>query len=136
MATSFHLTILPVSSAMKHREGMIPALSVHLAKNSLKSDKAASQNYEYKVSVQKTDVSSGKDPPADSTEKKADGPEKNCFIYNKPHTPRKCRIFRGKTLEERKRIFKDNGGREEEHSKGQQIVFKMLHVHQSSFKQL
>lgn len=77
--------------------------------SSLKSDKAPPRNYGSKIAVQKTDVSSGKDPPADSPEKKADEPERNCPIHNKPHALRKCRAFRGKTLEERKSILKERG---------------------------
>ncbi|XP_063766814.1 uncharacterized protein LOC134882797 [Eleginops maclovinus] len=76
---------------------------------SWKSDKTTSRNFGSKISVQKTGVSSGKDPPTDIPEKKAEGPEKNCPIHNKPHALWKCRTFRGKLLEERKSILKDNG---------------------------
>ncbi|XP_030209647.1 uncharacterized protein LOC115541880 [Gadus morhua] len=77
--------------------------------NGLKSDKVASNSYGRKISVHKTDISPGKDPPANSPERKPDGPEKNCPIHNKPHALRKCRTFRGKVLEERKSLLKEHG---------------------------
>nr|XP_055034971.1 uncharacterized protein LOC129422846 [Misgurnus anguillicaudatus] len=75
---------------------------LHTSNDGLMSDKVVSNKYGRKISVHKTDISSGKDPPANS-------PERNCPIHNKPHSLRKCRVFRGKTLEERKRILKENG---------------------------
>ncbi|XP_067306911.1 uncharacterized protein [Pseudorasbora parva] len=77
--------------------------------NGLKSEKVVSNNYGRKISVHKTDISSSKDPPANSPERKPSGPEKNCPIHNKPHSLRKCRVFRRKSLEERKSILKENG---------------------------
>lgn len=77
--------------------------------NGLRSDKVASNNYGRKISVHKMDISSGKDPPANSPEKRPDGPEKNCPIHNKPHALQKCRAFRAKTREERKSILKKHG---------------------------
>lgn len=77
--------------------------------NSSRSDKAASRNYSSKIAVHKTGVSSGKDTDTTLPERKTDGPEKNCPIHNKPHALRKCRAFRAKNLEERKRILKDGG---------------------------
>ncbi|XP_062413389.1 uncharacterized protein LOC119222763 [Pungitius pungitius] len=75
--------------------------------NGPKSDKVASNNYGRKISVHKTDISSGENSHPISPERKPG--EKNCLIHNKPHPLRKCKVFRGKTLEERKSILKENG---------------------------
>ena len=75
----------------------------------MKSDKVASNSYGRKISIHKTDISPGKDPPANSPERKPDRPGKNCPIHNKPHALRKCRTFRGKVLEERKSLLKEHG---------------------------
>ncbi len=77
--------------------------------NGPRSDRVVSNNYGRKISVHKTDISSGKDPPANSPERSFCGSEKNCPIHNKPHLLRNCRVFRRKTLEERKSILKENG---------------------------
>lgn len=82
---------------------------LYASNNGLKSDKVVSNNHGRKMSVYKTDISSGKDPPANSPERKPGVPEKNCPIHNKPHSLRKCRVIRGKMLVERKRILKENG---------------------------
>jgi len=76
--------------------------------NSSKFDNVGPRNYGRKISVHKTDISSGKDPPANSLEEKPGGPEKTCPIHNKPHALRKCRAFRGKTLNALSRTKEDS----------------------------
>lgn len=82
---------------------------LYASNNGPKSDRVVSNNYRGRISVHKTNISSSKDPPANSPERRLGGPEKNCPIHNKPHSLRKCRVFRGKSLEERKSILKENG---------------------------
>ncbi|KAK7892056.1 hypothetical protein WMY93_024019 [Mugilogobius chulae] len=67
------------------------------------------RSYGNKISVHKTDVSTGTKQPTKTSTNKQDGQDKNCPIHNKAHPLRKCRAFRAKSIEERKNILKENG---------------------------
>ncbi|XP_033979973.1 uncharacterized protein LOC117477426 [Trematomus bernacchii] len=61
------------------------------------------------VTVHKTDIP---EEPADTqsspTFKKLDEPDRQCPIHKKPHPLKKCKLFREKTLEDRKAYLRDN----------------------------
>ncbi|XP_057186955.1 uncharacterized protein LOC130552601 [Triplophysa rosa] len=55
------------------------------------------------VATRRTEVSTNlENAHAKAPEKKVNDPDKQCPLHNKPHPLRKCRSFRGKTLDERK----------------------------------
>ncbi|KAJ8364971.1 hypothetical protein SKAU_G00138020 [Synaphobranchus kaupii] len=60
------------------------------------------------VSVHKMDVTGKTDSSTDAAKREVD-PGKQCPIHHKPHPLTKCRVFRNKTIEERKAYLKDNG---------------------------
>ena len=61
------------------------------------------------VTVHKTDIP---EEPADTqsspTFKNLDEPDRQCPIHKKPHPLKKCKLFREKTLEDRKAYLRDN----------------------------
>lgn len=60
------------------------------------------------ISVHKTEVSPDVSPTDDMQKTKID-PTKLCLIHKKPHPLHKCRVFREKSLEDRKTFLKQNG---------------------------
>lgn len=78
--------------------------------SSLRTEKPAvsKQKHQLPISVRKTDVSpAGGANQTTLTDKNNMGPDKQCPLHDKPHPLRKCRLFRSKTLEERKSLLKD-----------------------------
>lgn len=72
----------------------------------IKSDKYQERHQKTRISVNKMDVAdTGQQRNA---EKEVEDPDKECPIHKKPHTLRKCRAFREKTLDERKTFLKQN----------------------------
>ncbi|XP_054867909.1 uncharacterized protein LOC129347292 [Amphiprion ocellaris] len=70
---------------------------------------ALSRSFGNKISVHKTEVSTGANQPTNPQVMHLKGLEKNCLIHNKAHPLRKCRAFRAKSIEERKTILKQSG---------------------------
>lgn len=71
-------------------------------------NKVINQKYQPPISVRKTDVSSTAEAGQHiATNRSIVDPEKQCPLHSKPHPLRKCRLFRSKTLEERKALLKD-----------------------------
>ncbi|KAG1927244.1 hypothetical protein F2P79_024382 [Pimephales promelas] len=62
-------------------------------------------NFKTAVSVRKTEILAPKGNRESSDQKVVD-PDKLCPLHNKPHSLRKCRGFRAKTLDQRKVILK------------------------------
>ncbi|XP_047445286.1 uncharacterized protein LOC125010584 [Mugil cephalus] len=77
---------------------------------SLRTEKTAGlkQKHQLPISVRKTDVSpvSGASQRL-TTDNSVIDPDKQCPLHCKPHPLRKCRLFRNKSLEERKSLLKD-----------------------------
>ncbi|XP_056101657.1 uncharacterized protein LOC130080328 [Rhinichthys klamathensis goyatoka] len=63
-------------------------------------------NFKTAVSVRKTEILAPKGNRESSDQKVVD-PDKLCPLHNKPHSLRKCRGFRAKTLDQRKVILKE-----------------------------
>ncbi|XP_075315887.1 uncharacterized protein LOC142375626 [Odontesthes bonariensis] len=77
---------------------------------SLRTEKPAApkQKCQLPISVRKTDVSSPGGASQDTpTDKSIMDPDKQCPLHCKPHPLRKCRLFRSKSLEERRSLLKD-----------------------------
>ncbi|TKS65719.1 hypothetical protein D9C73_028275 [Collichthys lucidus] len=74
-----------------------------------KPDKAIKPSQRATVTVHKTDASSKpSDSPPGSTGKNTSEPDRECPLHRKPHPLKKCRVFRLKTIDERKSYLKDN----------------------------
>lgn len=82
--------------------------SFMLSRTNERSHDAPPRSFRNKISVHKTDVSIGPDPPTKPPVNKQAGLEKNCPIHNKAHPLGKCRAFRAKSIDERKTILKEN----------------------------
>ncbi|KAK7940028.1 hypothetical protein WMY93_003354 [Mugilogobius chulae] len=74
--------------------------------NVSKPDKVNTPNLRATVSVCKTAVITP-DNSCDISENTVIDPDNECPLHNKPHSLRKCRGFRAKTLDERKAILKE-----------------------------
>lgn len=84
-----------------------PSFSFHTDGPSEKQEKKF-RSARNPILVQKTNVassSSGKDSPA----KFLIDPIKTCLIHAKPHPLKRCKVFRAKTLEDRKTSLKEKG---------------------------
>lgn len=78
--------------------------------SSLRTEKTAGlrQKHQLPISVRKTEVSqAGGATQPTTADKSIMDPEKQCPLHGKPHPLRKCRLFRSKSLDERKSLLKE-----------------------------
>lgn len=74
-----------------------------------RTEKPAKYSNKNSVAVHKTDIPAEPSSTQTSpTPRKMEEPDRQCPIHKKPHPLKKCKLFRGKTLEERKAYLREN----------------------------
>ncbi|XP_059369650.1 uncharacterized protein LOC132107551 [Carassius carassius] len=79
---------------------------LHTSPSVYRPERLNKPNFKTAVSVRKTEIIPSK-CYCESCEQKVVDPDKLCLLHYKPHSLRKCRGFRAKTLDDRKAILKE-----------------------------